>query len=199
MSYTADLKAYTTRITDAMARCPFEELGRVAEAFDAARLAGHQIFIAGNGGSSAAASHFSNDLVKGLSMEGHKRYNARALDCVPILTALGNDYAYEVVFSEQLKNYWRDGDLLVVISGSGNSPNVLRAAEWVKEQGGTVISFTGRDGGKVRALSDICCIAPTDCMEEIEDYHMVWIHALVTALRQAMTGGQDGCGCGCGC
>ncbi|MBT7121824.1 MAG: SIS domain-containing protein, partial [Clostridia bacterium] len=104
-------------------------------------------------------------------------------DCVPVATAIANDYSYEVCFSEQLKNYARKGDVFVVYSGSGNSPNVVEAAKYAKEIGMHVISYTGRDGGKLNEYSDINCIAPTDVMEEIEDVHMVWEHALVCALR----------------
>lgn len=187
MSFSVETKEYTERVSNALKNSKFSGLEDVVKVLLEARNNKHWIFIAGNGGSASNASHFANDMVKGLSVEGKIRFRAKALcDATPIMTALANDYSYEQVYEEQLKNFASSGDILIVISGSGNSPNVLRAAKYAREAGLTVIAFTGRDGGKIKEYSDICCIAATDSMEEIEDVHMVWEHSIVTALRSAI-------------
>lgn len=175
---------YLSRDIEALRKTPYEELMRALDALMDARAGGKWIFSAGNGGSAATASHFANDFVKGLSVEGKARFRVMALnDGIPTVTALANDYDYSLCFAEQLKNYGSSGDVLVVYSGSGNSPNIVKAAAYAKSIGMHVIGFTGRDGGKVAAYCDVNCIAPTDCMEEIEDVHMAWEHALVTVIR----------------
>jgi len=185
MNLTLNLTNYIQNTCGALKKTPFDQLNKAAEVLLRARREGRWIFAAGNGGSSATASHFANDFVKGLSVEGRKRFKCMALcDGIPILTCLANDFDYSLCFTEQLKNYGSAGDVLVVYSGSGNSPNVVNAARLAREMGMTVISFTGRDGGKLHALSDVGCIAPSDCMEEIEDIHMVWEHALVVCMRE---------------
>ena len=178
------LKDYYKRAGETLANSNVEELEKAASVFMQARKLDKWIFAAGNGGSSATASHFVNDFVKGLTIPGKKRFRVMALnDCTPVITAIANDYSYEVCFVEPLKNYAREGDVFVAYSGSGNSPNVVEAAKYAKEIGMTVVSYTGRDGGKLNEYSDINCIAATDVMEEIEDVHMVWEHSLVCALR----------------
>ncbi len=185
MEYYRHLKDYTDRVCVTLKSSPFGMLERAAKEFLRARREDRWIFSAGNGGSAATASHFANDFVKGLSIEGKKRFKCMALcDGVPILTALSNDYDYSLCYTEQLKNYGSAGDIFVAYSGSGNSPNVVNAAEYARGIGMKVVSFTGRDGGRLHALSDIGCIAATDCMEEIEDVHMLWEHALVTGIRK---------------
>jgi D-sedoheptulose 7-phosphate isomerase len=192
MGFYSHLTDYAKRAGVTLNNSPFEKLTEAAMLLNRARVEGKWIFAAGNGGSAATASHFANDFVKGLSAEGRKRFKCVALnDAVPILTALSNDYDYSRCFEEQLKNYASQGDLFVAYSGSGNSPNVVKAAGYARSIGMKVISFTGRDGGKLHALSDIGCIAPTDCMEEIEDMHMVWEHALVMGLREMISEQQE--------
>ena len=178
------LRDYFKRAGRTLANSDVEQLRAVANIYMRAREQDKWIFAVGNGGSSATASHFVNDFVKGLTVPGKKRFRVMALsDSIPVLTALANDYSYDVCFVEQLKNYAREGDVFVAYSGSGNSPNVLEAAKYAKQIGMSVVGFTGRDGGKLNEYCDINCIAPTDVMEEIEDVHMVWEHSLVCALR----------------
>lgn len=149
-----------------------------------ARKKGHSVYFAGNGGSAATASHFTNDMVKGLSVEGKKRFRCFSLiDQVPVITALANDYSYDDIFSEQLKNYGRENDILFAISGSGNSKNILKGLNYAKSIGMKTIGFSGRDGGKMKALCDLCVIADTWGMEQLEDMHMVWEHAIICTLK----------------
>ncbi|MBN2557192.1 MAG: SIS domain-containing protein [Clostridia bacterium] len=173
----------------AVMKSPFADIEKFCAMLLDARKDGKRIFFAGNGGSAATASHFTNDLVKGLSPGNVKRFRAFSLvDQVPVITALANDYDYSVIFSEQLKNYGEKDDLLIVISGSGNSPNVLKACETAAEMGIKTISMTGRDGGRLRDLCDLSVIAPVHDMERIEDIHMLWEHCIICALRQVIDG-----------
>jgi D-sedoheptulose 7-phosphate isomerase len=188
MGLSENLKEYFERTGRIAAKAPCNELLAVAEILMEARKNGKWIFAAGNGGSASTASHFANDFVKGLSQKGKTRFKVVAInDSVPILTALSNDYDYSLGFLEQLKNYASGGDVFVVFTGSGNSPNIVKAAEYAKQTGMKVISFTGRDGGAIKDLSDVTCIAATDIMEEIEDAHLNWEHALVYNLRQVIS------------
>ena len=192
MDLVKHLKEYTDRACAAMKNSPFGQLDKAAEVLLRARREGKWVFSAGNGGSAATASHFANDFVKGLSVQGKKRFKCMALcDGVPILTCLANDFDFSLCYVEQLKNYGSKGDVFVAYSGSGNSANVVKAAELAREIGMTVISFTGRDGGKLHPLSDVGCIAPTDSMEEIEDIHMLWEHALVVGMRDIIAKEQE--------
>jgi D-sedoheptulose 7-phosphate isomerase len=187
MSLSIETQNYTERVSNALKNSSFAMLEEVASILLEARKNKRWIFLAGNGGSASTASHFANDMVKGLSMGDKPRFRAKALcDATPIMTALANDYEYGLVYVEQLKNYASAGDVLVLFSGSGNSPNVVNAAKFAKEAGMTVISFAGRDGGKMKEYSDISCIAATKSMEEIEDVHLVWGHALATVLRSVI-------------
>lgn len=164
---------------------PFDKIVTVASILMQTREKGSAMFACGNGGSSATASHFVNDFVKGLSVEGKKRFKMFSLnDSVPTLTALSNDYDYSLCFVEQLKNYAKAEDVFIAFTGSGNSPNVVKGAQYARQIGMKVIAFTGRDGGNISEFCDVNCIAATDIMEVIEDMHMVWIHALVCGLRQ---------------
>jgi D-sedoheptulose 7-phosphate isomerase len=188
--YSNELKTYVSKLSSDLADSPFEDLSAAARILMDARNAGNWIFIAGNGGSASTASHFANDLVKGLSnptgdgSPGKKRFKAMALcDHLPIMTALANDYEYAKVFEEQLMNYASPEDVFLSISGSGNSPNVVAAAKKAVEMGLKVISFSGRGGGKMKELADISVEATSHIMEEIEDIHLAWEHAIITVLR----------------
>src|SRR5438477_8548523 len=135
------------------------ELEKVSQAIDMLRQArdqGRRIFVCGNGGSASTASHFVCDMVKGASFNRHKRFRIMALtDSLPTITAYSNDVCYECVFVEQLKNFAEPGDVVMAISGSGNSPNVLRAMEYAQSIGCRTIALSGRDGGKLGPLAGI--------------------------------------------
>lgn len=182
------IKNYIEKQSEAIKRTPYEDLEKLCNMFMDAREGDQNIFFAGNGGSAATASHFTNDMVKGLSPGNPRRFRSFSLvDQVPVITALANDYDYSVIFQEQLKNYARKGDLLVVISGSGNSPNVVKACEYAKEHGIKTAVMTGRDGGKLKTICDLSVIAPVDGMEEIEDIHMLWEHCVICALKERIS------------
>ena len=143
----------------------------------------NSILLFGNGGSAALASHFACDLGKGTVNGSKKRFRVIALtDNVPLMTAWANDAKYEDIFAEQLANFARPGDLAFAISGSGNSPNVLRALRTARDLGSATIGLTGFSGGKMRALCDACIVVPCDNMQIIEDLHLCVAHSLFTCV-----------------
>jgi D-sedoheptulose 7-phosphate isomerase len=144
------------------------------------------IFICGNGGSAATAAHFCNDLSKLTIKEGlEKRFRVISLvDNIPLITAWANDESYESIFVEQLKNLFRKGDLLIGISGSGNSRNVLRAVEFVNQNGGTTIGITGFDGGQLKHFAKISLVVPSNSMQQVEDIHLILEHLICSSILE---------------
>lgn len=179
---------YLAGIAELIPRLPADRVLEVAVALRDAYAADRTIFVCGNGGSAATASHFALDLAKGTRRDTPgRRVRAIALtDSVPLLTAWGNDTTYAEVFQEQLSTWYRAGDCLVAISGSGNSPNVLRAVELVNERGGVTCALTGYDGGKLAAMAMHSVIVPSDDLEKIEDCHMILCHLYTAYLRSEM-------------
>ncbi len=176
---------YLDQVAQLLAQTPRESLAAIADRLWQAYCADAQIFACGNGGSSATASHFVEDLSKGVELPARaRRYRALSLvDSVPILTAYANDMGYDCIFSEPLRNLARPGDVLLAFSGSGRSPNVLRAMQVAREMGATSIAITGRDGGEMPALADFCLVVPAESMQQIEDAHLVITHALYLDLK----------------
>ncbi|MCW3999797.1 MAG: SIS domain-containing protein [Candidatus Bathyarchaeota archaeon] len=158
---------------------------------------GKQVFVAGNGGSASTATHFTCDLAKFTAVEDKQRFKAICLnDNIPLVSALTNDLGWENVYYEQLRNIMNSGDLLVVISvhgGSGAdkagiwSQNILKAAEYVQNNGGKVIGLAGFDGGALKQMADACIVAPVNSTPQVEGFHVVLTHLLCAALRQAIT------------
>ncbi|MDV3428943.1 MAG: SIS domain-containing protein [Bacillota bacterium] len=141
------------------------------------------IFIMGNGGSAATASHYAGDFNKGLSLNREKRFRFICLnDNAPTVLSLANDVNYESIFVEQLKNFLDKDDLIIAISGSGNSKNVINAVEYAHKNGNTVIGLTGFNGGKLIQLSDVKLHVPIDNMQIVEDMHMVFDHLMMSVL-----------------
>ena len=166
---------------------PLERIQDVVDVLLSANYVGSTVFVLGNGGSAATASHFACDLAKGTITPGRPRFRVIALtDNMPLVTAWSNDVAYEQVFAEQLSGLIGRGDVVVAISGSGNSPNVLRAVELASRMGGITIGFSGFAGGRLSTLVDVPVVVPCDCMEQIEDVHMILCHLTCTVLRERL-------------
>ena len=144
----------------------------------AVRERGGQLFLCGNGGSAATASHLANDLGKGASYgrQGPRFCVIALTDNIPWITALANDVSYDVIFAEQLKNLGQSGDVLLAISGSGNSPNILAAAAAAREIGMEVIGWTGFGGGKLADAADLAIVADSHHMGRVEDVHTILMH-----------------------
>lgn len=166
---------YLKKVIDAL---DVEEIGAFARVLLDARERDARIFFIGNGGSAATASHFANDIAIG-SRTWKKPFRAMSLtDNVAIMTAVANDYGYEEIFILQLKTVMQPGDVVVAISASGNSPNVLKAIEYANENGATTVGLTGFDGGKLRRLAKSAVHVPTSKGEygPVEDVHMIFDH-----------------------
>lgn len=181
------IKAYLDSIHSTIAELPLEEIGHAIAVLQWARMNDKQVFIMGNGGSAATASHFACDLAKGTLMPGKPRFRVIALtDSMPLFSALANDFGYEHVFSEQLASFVRKGDVVVAISGSGNSLNVVNAVKYARQIQATTIGLLGFDGGLLKDLVDICMLVPNDTYEQIEDLHLMLAHLICTCIRQAI-------------
>ena len=184
---------YLREVQVMLARMPLEEIRQVVEVLLDAHRAGSKVFIMGNGGSAATASHFACDLAKGTIVPGRPRFRVIALtDNMPLITAWGNDVAYEDIFAEQLSPLLESGDVVIVISASGNSGNVLKAARMAKRKGATTVGFTGRGGGKLQPLVDVCVAVPSDCTEQVEDAHLILEHLICTVIRQELQSSAPG-------
>jgi D-sedoheptulose 7-phosphate isomerase len=184
MDITHSLHSYTTTLQDLLGRLPQADMARVAAEIIDAGDRGSTIFILGNGGSAATASHFACDLAKGTQRPGVRPFRVMALtDNVPLMTAWGNDTSYDRIFAEQLRPLVEPDDLVIAISGSGNSPNVLAAVRLAREAGARTIGWTGFRGGQLKDLVDVCVVVPSDSMEQIEDVHLMMEHAVCTTLR----------------
>jgi D-sedoheptulose 7-phosphate isomerase len=176
MNFAENYKQELVKTIDAI---DLEKVNQAIRWFEEARDQRRHIFVCGNGGSASTASHFACDIVKGASYGCSSRFRIMALtDSLPTITAYSNDVSYECVFAEQLRNFAEQGDVLLAISGSGNSPNVLRAVEYANEIGCRTIALTGRDGGKLGNLAQLNIQVPVPHMGRIEDAHMIVCHMI---------------------
>ena len=182
MSFTTSYKEDLFNAVDQV------KLGQVEQATSwlrEARDADRHIFTCGNGGSASTASHFVCDVVKGASYQREKRFRIMALtDSLATITAYSNDVNYESIFAEQLRNFAGPGDILIAISGSGNSPNVIAAAEYARTVGCKTIGLTGRDGGKLGKTVDLNIQVPVQHMGRIEDAHLIICHMMAYQLME---------------
>jgi D-sedoheptulose 7-phosphate isomerase len=175
--YAADLSAALSGVSPDR----FEEFVHLLEA---AYLEERQVFLMGNGGSGSTASHIACDLNKSLSFGKQKRFRAICLnDNLPMLMAYANDFSYEDIFVEPLKNFLRPGDLVVALSGSGNSPNVLKAIDYANSHGAHTVGLSGFDGGKLAGMVRTPVVAPVHDMQKAEDAHLILFHAVFQILR----------------
>ncbi len=183
----ADTREYAKEACECLMKTDFALLERIGDVIADTKRTGKRIFTAGNGGSAATASHMANDLTKGCRVGEREGFKVHCLnDPNAIVTCLANDFCYADIYKIMLRSQAQPGDVLIVFSGSGNSPNIVNACATAKEMGLTVIGFGGRDGGKMKPLCDLCLIAPTESMEELEDLHMVYNHALVCYLKKKL-------------
>jgi D-sedoheptulose 7-phosphate isomerase len=190
----ASSRAYLARVRgllDGLAAPTDRFVDALWEAFES----GGTVFLVGNGGSAAAASHFGQDLAKGTlaDMGATRRFRVVPLtDNIGYITALANDEGYESIFEQQLRNLGRAGDVLVAISGSGNSANVLRAVDYAREIGMRTIGITGYDGGKLHRVADLSVHVPVWDMGMAEALHGVVFHLAMSRLRERVAAAQPG-------
>jgi len=180
------MKEHVDRTTDLLQRLDYSAVNRLVEKLFEAYQEGRRVFIFGNGGSAATASHFAEDLAKGTvkDLSVPKRLRVSSLtDSVPFISALGNDCGYETIFREQLVTNAEPGDVAIAISGSGNSPNVVTAVKWARENGLYTAGLSGFNGGKLKGMVDVSIHCPILDMEIAENAHMIVVHLVVGGLR----------------
>lgn len=178
-----DVRHYFSEVGELLEKVPFAVVDQVVETLAQANVAGQTVYICGNGGSAATATHFGCDLAKRPIVAGQPRYRVVSLtDNTALMTALSNDIGYEDVFAEQLLPLVRKGDILIGISGSGNSRNVLKAVDVAKKAGAITVGFSGYDGGKLAPIVDISVHIPSFNMAMVEDVHLMLEHAICERL-----------------
>lgn len=180
-------KRYALYLTALLSQLDHEAIERVGDILEHARQTGRTVFVIGNGGSAATASHVANDLGLGPRTYGGVSYRAVSLtDNVAFLTAAANDVGYESVFVEQLRTLMRDGDVVVAISASGNSPNVVKAVEYAKSRDAITIALTGFDGGTLRTMARECLHIATAHGDygPVEDLHLMLGHLITSYLAR---------------
>jgi D-sedoheptulose 7-phosphate isomerase len=177
--------SYRDQLLSTLAGLDLDKIAEAIEWFDEARAQGRAVFVAGNGGSQATASHFVCDMVKGASFGKQSRFRILALnESMPTVTAYSNDVSYADAVVEQLKNFAQPGDIYMAISGSGNSPNVIRAMEYANSIGCRTLAMTGRDGGKLGALAALNLNVAEPHMGRIEDAHHIICHIIAYSFME---------------
>lgn len=180
---------YLTLLAGTLGRISRQQVWSAIEVLFEAWHSKKHVYIIGNGGSAATASHMANDLNKFTIVQGMPRFKAVSLsDNMPLITAWANDSSYESIFSEQLLNLVESGDVVVAISTSGNSPNILQALRVARQNQATTIGFTGDDGGILKDLVDHCVFIPDAYIGRQEDGHMILDHMIASLLRKLITG-----------
>jgi D-sedoheptulose 7-phosphate isomerase len=184
----ASAEGYFGALARLIPQLPYAAIDSIIDSVLQAFKEDRTVFVFGNGGSAASASHMMVDMNKGTAEAAQaKRLKVIALtDNVPLLTAWANDASYEHVFSEQLKNFVQEGDVAFAISASGNSANVLLALKTARERGASTLGLTGYEGGKMKSLCGICAVVPSDNMQMIEDMHHAMLHSIFTVVRERL-------------
>jgi len=188
---SSEFKAYFSRLTETIDKLDVQDIEQLVELLLRARDRENTVFIFGNGGSAATASHVTGDFLKGISYELDKRFRVMCLsDNISGLTAISNDLGYEDIFVEQLKVFLKKDDLVIGISGSGNSVNVVRAMEYARRIGAGTVAMCGYKGGKIKKLADLAIHVPIQDMEVTEDIHIIIFHAVKQVLIKRLKGGN---------
>ena len=177
------VQEYIKSITDAILALREEDLLEIVGVLKKAQAEGRQVFLLGNGGSAANATHIAEDLQKGVKEHTGKRFKVLSLaDSTPLITAWANDTSYERVFVEQIESLLEPGDVVIAISGSGNSPNVLRAVERANQMGAITIGLTGFDGGRLAQIANKSIVVASNNMQRVEDVHLIIGHIIYTCM-----------------
>ena len=175
MDFRKDIKDYIALEIDTLNKLDVDAINDALNLLMETAKMHKRIYVFGNGGSSATASHYANDFGKGISEYVEDKFRFTCLnDNIPTVMAVANDIGFEEVFRFQLRGVIDPGDIVIAISGSGNSKNVINAVEYAKEQGNKIIGLTGFDGGRLKELSDISLHAPINSMQVTEDIHMIY-------------------------
>jgi len=179
-----NIQNYISTLQQTISQLPQELIAKVIQILEKARMDGRQVFIMGNGGSASTATHFVCDLAKNTRRAGLPHYRAIGLtDNMAIFSAYANDEGYENVFAKQLVNLINPGDIVIGISASGNSQNVLNAIDEAKKHNATTIAFTGFDGGRLAQMVDLNIHVKSNIIEHVEDIHLMLEHMIVRAIK----------------
>ncbi len=187
--YRKDIASYISLETAVLQELRTDQINDVLNILEQALEQEQNIYIFGNGGSAATASHFQNDFNKGVSEHTGKKFRFQCLnDNVATILAIANDIGYEEIFRFQLRGKVKKGDVVIAISGSGNSKNVLYAAEYAKENGAAVVGMTGFSGGRLKEICDYPLHVPVHSMQITEDIHMVFDHLMMSVFYKSLCG-----------
>lgn len=187
--YCEQIRNYIARETEVLNALDVDAIDSALRLLEQCMEEERTIYVFGNGGSSSTASHFQNDFNKGVSEHTEKKFRFCCLnDNVPTVMAVANDIGFEEIFRFQLEGKVKHSDVIMAISGSGNSENVIRAVRYAKEQGCKIIGLTGFTGGKLKELSDISLHAPINSMQITEDIHMIFDHLMMSIFYKSMCG-----------
>lgn len=190
----SNITDYLKLLQQTIANLPEEAIQDVIDTLKQAHTEGRQVFIIGNGGSASTASHIACDFQKGLKECSGKRFRASSItDNVAVMTAWANDTEYANIFAEQLDSLLEPGDIVLAISGSGNSPNIIKAVEKANEMGAVTIGWSGYEGGKLAGVAQKSIVVKSDNMQRIEDVHMILGHLVFHCLMKECS---SSCGCG---
>ena len=187
--YTQDIKDYIALEKEVLSKLDVDSINIALNCLVKTQENGNTVYVFGNGGSGSTSSHFQNDFNKGLSEHLEKKFNFLCLnDNVSTILAVANDSSYDEIFKFQLEGHLKPGDVVMALSGSGNSRNIIKAVEYAKERGNTIIGLTGYDGGKLKQMCDISLHVPVNSMQITEDIHMVFDHLMMSVLYLRMCG-----------
>ena len=187
MDFSKEIKDYLELEIRVLKELDQEAINDAMKLLEETRARGSNVYVFGNGGSASTASHMENDFNKGVSEQLDQKYRFHCLcDNMATVMAIANDNGYEKVFVQQLENKLDSDDVIVAISGSGNSANVIRAVEYARAQGCKVIGMTGYSGGRLKELSDISLHVPLDNMQITEDIHIIFNHLMMYILCKVL-------------
>ena len=185
MDYTGSIKNYVDEEIRLLKELDVTLVNELLKELVSAYEKEATVYVFGNGGSASTASHMANDFNKGISEYTDKKFRICCLnDNVPTVLAIANDIGYEDIFSFQLRNKVKPGDLVIGISGSGNSQNVINALTYAKEQGAKIIGWVGFDGGGVSKITDLTFHVPVGNMQLVEDMHLILNHLMMYVIMK---------------
>jgi D-sedoheptulose 7-phosphate isomerase len=183
------ISEYLDLVCKAIADLPEDKIQDMVETLSDALAKGKQVFLLGNGGSAANATHIAEDLQKGVKEWTGKRFKVLSLaESTPLITAWANDSGYENIFSEQIDSLLEPGDVVIAISGSGNSPNVLKAVKKANEMGAITIGWSGFSGGQLAQIAQKSIVVNSDNMQRVEDVHLILGHLVFTCMMKQCAG-----------
>jgi D-sedoheptulose 7-phosphate isomerase len=185
----SELQIYFKKVSETLDHVDTGSIAKLIDLLLKARENERSVFIFGNGGSGATASHVTGDFLKGISYGLDKGFRVQCLnDNIAGLMAISNDLTYEEIFIEQLKIFLHKDDVVIGISGSGNSVNVVKAIEYARVKGANTVAFCGYKGGKIKDIASVVIHAPVQDMEITEDIHIIIFHAIKQAMMKALKG-----------